>query len=408
MENINVRSTEVENVCPATVLQRIPVIINKILETLPMKSLHACARVCRTWNEIVKKIKQTRTSLHWLCVQGEDEENQKDHNIVEDLTMSFQLTSEPAHVFVFCTSSLFEESLYVPSKSQSRRPRLCKSQSYDVESFITSLLPSSCKCYSVAADGIIGSSVNKTVEIEHSVMAMTYLAIPRLPGVEIYDFFIDLNKHIPPMTPEIPDLFNVEEVTTVPYDQEVKAILFFSDLHFCPQEIQLGLLDYYNGCPVVGGYVDHIVTPLSECGLDESSDSQVRCIALCGPNVQVASVVVKEDTDSEKEIEKELLKLKACNLPTEKSFAFMFACLGRGKSYHHGKENVESSIFRKIFPQTPLFGFFGNGEIGMNYLHPYDSMENGFKSKKTKTSRHHPKLSHAYTSIFLLVSITSC
>lgn len=121
----------------------------------------------------------------------------------------------------------------------------------------------------------------------------------------------------------------------------------------------------------------------------------------------MASVIVKEDISEEKQIEKELLKLKECNLPTEKTFAFMFACLGRGKSYHKNKENVESSIFRRIFPHTPLFGFFGNGEIGMNYLHPYDPIQNCSKSKKSKFERHHPKLSHAYTSIFLLVSITS-
>lgn len=111
---------------------------------------------------------------------------------------------------------------------------------------------------------ILGSTGNMSEEIEHAEMAVTYLAIPRLPGLEIYNFFIDLSKHISVMSPEIPDHFNVEEVTSVPFDVEVKAILFFSDLHFCPQEIQLGLMDYYNGCPVVGGYVDHIQSPLCD------------------------------------------------------------------------------------------------------------------------------------------------
>ena len=42
-------------------------------------------------------------------------------------------------------------------------------------------------------------------------------------------------------------------------------------------------------------------------------DSQVRCIALCGPNVHVASVVIKDDVSDQKQIEKELFKLKASN-----------------------------------------------------------------------------------------------
>lgn len=394
-------------VCPAKVLQGIPVITNKIMEYLPMTSLHACARVCRIWNDIVKSIKQKRGDLKWICIQGTGMEDQQVQTISSELMLLFEnLTCEPAYLFVFCTSALFEQHLYAPSKNQTRRPRQCQQQAYDVNSYITSLAPPSCRCYSVAADGIIGSTGNKSVEIEHSPLAVTCLAIPKINGLEIYDFFIDLNKHISPLNPEIPEQFNVEDVTSVPCDQEVKAILFFSDLHFCPQEIQLGLLDYYNGCPVVGGYVDHILST----DLDNDSDvpdSQVRCIALCGPNVHVASVVIKDDVSDQKQIEKELFKLKDCNLPMDTTFAFMFACLGRGKSFHRNQENVESSIFRKVFPQTPLFGFFGNGEIGMNYLQPFDSAGSFSKTKKTKFSRHHPKLSHAYTSIFLLVSVTS-
>lgn len=395
------------NVCVDKVLLGIPVITNKIMEYLPMRSLHACARVCRIWNDIVKSIKQKRRDLKWICIQGTGSEDQQVQTISSELMLLFEnLTSEPAYVFVFCTSALFERHLYAPSINQTRRPRRCQQQSYDVYRYVESLGPRSCKCYPVAADGIIGSTGTNSVEIEHSPLAMTCLAIPKINGLEIYDFFIDLNKHCPPQSPENPEQFNVEDVTSVPYDQEVKAILFFSDLHFCPQEIMLGLLDYYNGCPVVGGYVDHILS----VDLDNDSeipDTQIRCIALCGPNVHVASVVVKDDISDVKQIEKEILKLKDCNLPMDTTFAFMFACLGRGKSFHHNRENVESSIFRKVFPQTPLFGFFGNGEIGMNYLQPFDSTKSFSKSKKTKFSRHYPKLSHAYTSIFLLVSVTS-
>lgn len=45
----------------------------------------------------------------------------------------------------------------------------------------------------------------------------------------------------------------------------------------------------------------------------------------------------------------------------------MFACAGRGKHWF-GKRNVESESFRRHFPNTPLLGAFGNGEIGYKYL----------------------------------------
>ena len=138
----------------------------------------------------------------------------------------------------------------------------------------------------------------------------------------------------------------------------------------------------------------HLVRVTVLCRLP---DTQIHCIALCGSNVQVASVIIKDEVSSERNIERELCKLKDCNLPMDTTFAFMFACLGRGRAFHNNKDNVESAIFRKLFPKTPLFGFFGNAEIGMNYLHPFDPSKN----------RHHPKLLHEFSSTFLLVSVSS-
>lgn len=83
---------------------------------------------------------------------------------------SFQnLTCEPAYLFVFCTSALFEQHLYAPSKNQTRRPRQCQQQAYDVNSYITSLAPPSCRCYSVAADGIIGMEIFTQLYIKNYI-----------------------------------------------------------------------------------------------------------------------------------------------------------------------------------------------------------------------------------------------
>ena len=69
----------------------------------------------------------------------------------------------------------------------------------------------------------------------------------------------------------------------------------------------------------------------------------------------------------EKKVLAELQKLKDCGIPEENSFAFMFACCGRGrfclkkiassncfligKGHHKGKHGLESSCFRKLFPR---------------------------------------------------------
>lgn len=123
-------------ICPAKVLQGIPVITNKIMEYLPMTSLHACARyelfcklygnkikwkcietriyfqfqltnshnhylsswylccycrVCRIWNDIVKSIKQKRRDLKWICIQGTGMEDQQVQTISSELMLLFEV-----------------------------------------------------------------------------------------------------------------------------------------------------------------------------------------------------------------------------------------------------------------------------------------------------------------------------
>ena len=70
----------------------------------------------------------------------------------------------------------------------------------------------------------------------------------------------------------------------------------------------------------------------------------------------------------EKKVLAEMQKLKDCGIPEENSFAFMFACCGRGrfhpttrslfnvsspqgKGHHKGRHGLESSCFRKLFPR---------------------------------------------------------
>lgn len=41
----------------------------------------------------------------------------------------------------------------------------------------------------------------------------------------------------------------------------------------------------------------------------------------------------------------------------------MFACKARGTEMHE-EANVESTIFKRLFPKVPLAGCFGYGEFG--------------------------------------------
>ena len=137
---------------------------------------------------------------------------------------------------------------------------------------------------------------------------------------------------------------------------------------------------------------------------------QTSGLVIAGDNVQAASVLLTRKTKKEAAIKQELQKLKSCGLNEENSFALMFACCGRGE-YFYGKSNVEASVFRQMFPNTPIAGIFGNGEIGAQYLPDFVNVDNvseaqddGGKDGSFKSKLRVRDYQHSYSTIFVMVS----
>ncbi|XP_069138676.1 F-box only protein 22-like [Argopecten irradians] len=412
----------VSAVSPAVVLN-IPVITNMVLQNLSAKSLNTCARVCKTWNMIAETIKQKRKSMACYFVSYDEDENVD--GLASDIISTIQdLRTEPSVLFMYCTSHMYEQQIRLPTRHQMRHPRASKCMKSSVGDFLKNALPKKCKLLAASSEGIIGTSkdLKRTAEIE-SDFAMSCLFLPHVEGVEFFTFHLDIYNYANQMDDTHSGLAYLTERNTVPGDRKVKAVFFFCDEPFCPPEIGYSLLQMYDNAVIAGGYVDNLITSdPSPDNASESGSSSLMCVALCGPQVRVASVVIKEDIHKAEEVEEILKQLKDCNLPEETSYAFMFACLGRGTG-HYGNENVESSVFRKMFPKTPLLGFFGNGEIGFNFLKKYqtEAPEASFDTSESIPSKSRsarsgvpimqgmtkplPKLYHAYTTIICMVSV---
>jgi F-box protein 22 len=134
-------------------------------------------------------------------------------------------------------------------------------------------------------------------------------------------------------------------------------------------------------------------------------------IAFTGDNVKVASVILGQKVNNRSGIEQKLKKLKDCHIPDVNQVGFMFACIGRGE-YFHKEKNFESSVFHAMFPKVPLFGFFGNGEIGYDYLPDYSkpgvstfTLLGEYPDEETGVIFDMPEINHSYTTIFVLVSL---
>lgn len=134
-------------------------------------------------------------------------------------------------------------------------------------------------------------------------------------------------------------------------------------------------------------------------------------VAFCGENIKMASVVLRSDVQTPADVETSLKKLKDAKIPEDSNtICFMFACIGRGQGYYDGKQNVEADAFHKLFPNTPLFGFFGNGEVGFDYLPDYSKsaseQDNTVRGQFSNNGPYDtPEIHHSYTTIFVLMSM---
>jgi hypothetical protein len=107
---------------------------------------------------------------------------------------------------------------------------------------------------------------------------------------------------------------------------------------------------------------------------------QVGCVGLFQPGITA-------------ENENKLQRFLPLVANGEGSFAFMFACNGRGAQMH-GKEHVEVALFRKYYPTTPIIGIFTNGELAHECL----------PGETPSPPKNRKALEFTFSTIFLFVS----
>ena len=148
----------------------------------------------------------------------------------------------------------------------------------------------------------------------------------------------------------------------------------------------------------------------------ENSYMSTSGFVITGDKVQAASVMLQRKVKTEKKVIEELQKLKKSGINEENSFAFMFACCGRGQHHYRREAGIEAGAFVKMFPKTPLIGIFGNGELGLSYVPnfnetlPTDNSEDPKSSTKRNPDNNMTpgQFLHSFTTIFVMVSFGNC
>ncbi|XP_014472002.1 PREDICTED: F-box only protein 22-like [Dinoponera quadriceps] len=96
-------------------------------------------------------------------------------------------------------------------------------------------------------------------------------------------------------------------------------------------------------------------------------------------HIKTWSTILDDKCDTIENVEKHLRIWKENVQLRRHSIGYMFACHARGTSIYD-RSDVESSIFKKLFPKLQLVGCFGDGELGKvtppkaqyNIPHPSD------------------------------------
>lgn len=152
------------------------------------------------------------------------------------------------------------------------------------------------------------------------------------------------------------------------------------------------LTELYSSSIVInGGVIDGIRSTA-----ERDSSSFIGGFALTGEEkyLRIRQVVISSPEPTRNSAREQLKKLKSKETEGGRfSFGIQVSCVARDSEFYHGEEHVECSEFRSLFPQTPLIGVFGNGELGHDF-YPED--------EPSKDKGVHFR---AYSSVFTLVSV---
>jgi hypothetical protein len=226
--------------------------------------------------------------------------------------------------------------------------------------------------------------------------AIGILFLPHFPSdvLGIYPFEIPSNAQISS------DMSRSELhrfLGSVPDDVPIRCVIFFfvqrqSYAVDCIKK----LLEYYpSEIAIIGGFVDKINyddrqihptrTLYDACGIVITGDKK---------HLHVGEVLLENHIRTREQIREKFQELKCLENDNQYlSFAIQISCIARGSNYYNDEQNVECSEFRKLFPNTPLIGVFGNGELGHDYLPNSNQIITG------------KNLFRGYSSVFSLISL---
>ncbi|XP_011381082.1 F-box only protein 22 [Pteropus vampyrus] len=382
----------------AFVLSNLAEVVERVLTFLPAKALLRVAGVSRLWRESVRRVLRAQRRVAWISASSADAGHPLEHCLVRVAAEEL----ENVHILPQTVLYMADSETFISLEECRGHKRARKRTTVETASALEKLFPKQCQVLGIVTPGIVvtpmGSGSNRPQEIEIGESGFALL-FPQIEGIKIQPFhFIKDPKNL---TLERRQLTEVGLLD----NPELRVVLVFG-YNCC----RVGASNYlqrvvstFSDMNVIlaGGQVDNLASLTSEKNPLDIDATGVVGLSFSGHRVQSATVLLSEDVSDEKTAEAAMQRLKAASIPEQNTVGFMFACVGRGFQYYRAKANVEADAFRKLFPSVPLFGFFGNGEIGCDRI-----VTGNFILKKCNEVKDED-LFHSYTTIVALIHLGS-
>ncbi|NXX67577.1 FBX22 protein, partial [Spizella passerina] len=347
------------------VLANLAEVVERVLGFLPTKALLRAACVCRLWRECARRTLRTRQRIAWVSA----------------------LEPGPA-----------ENHALVRALARELRKRNSKETALALEK----LLPKRCQVLGLVTPGIVvtpmGSSSNQPQEIEEGEAGFALL-FPKIDGVKIHTFHFSKD-----VKNRVFDESKFAEAG-LKNNPDLRVVLLFGYNSWKTGATRFlhQIVNPLNEKSIIlaGGQVESFTSLTSENTHAQPGDAcGVVGLAFSGPQIQSATVLLDQDVADERTAEAAMQRLKAANIPEHNTIGFMFACVGRGYRHYKTKRNMEADAFRKFFPNVPLFGFFGHGEIGCDRI-----VTGNFVLRECNDIK--DDLLHGYTTVMTLIHLGS-
>ncbi|XP_029430726.1 F-box only protein 22 isoform X1 [Rhinatrema bivittatum] len=379
------------------VLMNLAEVVERVLSFLPTQALLKAACVCRLWRECARRIIKSQQNVAWISTFGPTSGGpmSEEHALV--CVMAEEL--QKVHVLPQTVLYIADAETFSAHGDVQRHKKARKQNGTEVAAGLENLLPRQCQILGVVTPGIVvtpmGSHSNQPQEIEEGEAGLALL-FPKIDGVKIQTFQFLKEK-------KVFDEGKLSEAG-LKNNPDLRVVLMFGfNTHrqgatrFLHQ-----VIDPLNEKSIIiaGGQVERLSSFTSESKSCSRDAVGVVGLAFSGAKVQGATVLLGQDVDDESTAAACMQRLKAANIPEHHTIGFMFACVGRGQLYYKSKMNVEANAFRKHFPTVPLFGFFGNGEIGCDRI-----VTGNFILRECNDVK--DDLLHGYTTVMTLIHLGS-